>query len=334
MQRCIEKYLSLSKNQSLTLGIYKDGELYVFGEGEEALSYQYDIGSVSKTVTAHLILYLEELGMIDLSKSISKYIDLPKGEYPTVYELLTHTSGYGHLTPVEITVPALLRHGYAGKNVYEKCTADAVIKALWARKRKRSRGYSYSDFSYAVLGLVAERVSGKKLADLIENFVHGKLNMKNTSLFAEEETRYPKAVGGKRVFEFWRWNRENPYIAGGGLISNVADMLTYVSMQIESKEPFISHAHVICNESLSEKKDVATCIGWHTYKKSDRLWHVGGAGTFRTSVVFNKKRRMGVVALGNSMGAVSANVHYLAKILYGEMKVKKINFQSSLQEPS
>lgn len=44
------------------------------------------------------------------------------------------------------------------------------------------------------------------------------------------------------------------------------------------------------------------CIGWHTYKRSNQLWHVGGVGTFRSSIIFNKKCRLGVVVLGSSKG--------------------------------
>ena len=55
---------------------------------------------------------------------------------------------------------------------------------------------------------------------------------------------------------------------------------------------------------------------------------MGGVGTFRSSVIFNKKRKLGVVVLGNSKGVASANVHYLAKMLYSEMKINKINFKA------
>ena len=39
-----------------------------------------------------------------------------------------------------------------------------------------------------------------------------------------------------------------------------------------------------------------------------------------------EKRKIGVVVLGNSKGVASANVHYLAKMLYSEMKINKIKF--------
>jgi len=151
--------------------------------------------------------------------------------------------------------------------------------------------------------------------------------MKDTVISIASDVRQPKAVQGRRVFRYWHWERDNPYIAGGGLVSTVRDMLAYLALQIESREPYITDAHRLCEASVSERRNLAVCIGWHTYKRSNQLWHVGGVGTFRSSIVLNKKRRIGVVVLGNSKGIASANVHYLAKMLYSEMKIKKIDFE-------
>lgn len=329
--RSIDKYLKISKNQSLTVGFYFNGKRYVFSNSEKPEELTYDIGSISKTVTAHLILSLADEKKLSLDAMVSDYIDLPKGSYPTVYELLTHTAGYGHLTPVEITVPALLRHGYARRNIYENCTSETVIRALSRRKKKREHGYSYSDFPFAILAVVAEKVMGKSFSELIENFVQNDLDMKNTHVTVPENTRSPRSAYGQRIIDFWKWEKNNPYVAGGGLVSTVSDMLTYVSTQVESDKGYIKNAHRMCEGSVSEKSNTVSCIGWHTYKKSNQLWHVGGVGTFRSSVIINKQRRIGVVVLGNSKGVSSANVHYLAKMLYSEMKIRKINFGRSMR---
>ena len=54
----IKSYLALSKNNRLTIGLYKEGKFYVFGDPAEENCFLYDIGSISKTATAHLILKL------------------------------------------------------------------------------------------------------------------------------------------------------------------------------------------------------------------------------------------------------------------------------------
>ena len=141
----------------------------------------------------------------------------------------------------------------------------------------------------------------------------------------DPKTRRPLAVKGGRILPFWLWRRNNPYLAGGGMVSNLEDMLCYLALQIESNESYITKAHTVCNESHIKRDNHLMCIGWHSYKRSNQLWHVGGVGTFRSSLIFNRKRKLGIVVLGNAKGKSSANVHYIAKMLYSELKKNKIN---------
>jgi hypothetical protein len=104
-------------------------------------------------------------------------------------------------------------------------------------------------------------------------------------------------------------------------------MLTYVATQVESDKGYIKNAHRMCEGSVSQKSNTVSCIGWHTYKKSNQLWHVGGVGTFRTSVIINKKLKLGVAVLGNAKGRASANAHYIAKMLYSELKNNRIKLK-------
>lgn len=326
----IKNYLNLSDKNQISIGLFVKGKTYVFGDPEKEKNFFYDIGSVTKTFTAHLILKLQNEGKLDIKQRVDRYLSLKKGNYPTLYQLLTHTAGYGHLTPFEITVPSLSRHGYARKNIYENCTAEKVISCLERRRfLPSSTRYGYSDFAYAVLAVVAETVTKTDFSSLLENFIKEDLNLKNTTVELNPKTRRPVAVRGGKILPFWVWNRNNPYLAGGGMVSNLHDMIHYLALQIESDLPYIKEAHTVCENSRLKRDNHLMCTGWHSYKRSNQLWHVGGVGTFRSSIIFNKKRRLGVVVLGNSKGKSSANVHYIAKMLYSELKKNKINLKEN-----
>lgn len=321
----IKNYLALSCNNRLTIGLYKEGRFYVFGDPREENQLLYDIGSVSKTLTAHLILKLCGDGKLDIHNTVDRYLPLKNGKYPTIYQLLTHTAGYRHLTPAEVTVPQLLRHGYARKNPYETCTVKTVIKCLERRRFWKPKvRYGYSDFAPAILATTAEAVTKRPFSVLFAEFIQQELGLKNTILEAEPQSRAPLAAQGKKILPFWVWHRDNPYIAGGGMTSNIEDLLRYIALQIESDAPYITDAHIVCRESARNNDNHLMCIGWHTYKQSNQLWHVGGVGTFRTSVILNRHRRLGVAVLGNAKGKTSANAHYIAKMLYSELKNKRI----------
>lgn len=320
----INNYLALSEHNRLTIGLYKKGICYVLGSAEDN-GHFYDIGSVTKTLTAHLILKLCEDKKLDINKTVDNYLPLKKGKYPTVYQLLTHTAGYHHLTPIEVTLPPLVAHGYARKNPYENCTVKTVIKCLELRRFIKPKvRYGYSDFASAILAAVAGEVTKTPFATLFEDFINNDLGLEETFIELSFQKRNPPAVKGKKLLPFWVWKRNNPYIAGGGVVSNIGDILKYLALQIESDEPYITLAHTVCQTSEFKNDNHLMCMGWHTYKKSNQLWHVGGVGTFRSSLIFNKRLRFGVAVLGNAKGKTSANAHYIAKMLCSELKNNRI----------
>ena len=323
----INEYLSLSEHNKLTIGFYKNGNYYVFGSEEDNRLF-YDVGSVTKTLTAHLILKLHEEKMLDVYETVDSYLSLKRGKYPTIYQLLTHTAGYHHLTPIEVTLPRLITQGYARKNPYEKCTLKTVIKALERRRFIKPKvRYGYSDFSSAVLAAVAEAVTKTPFSTLFENFINNDLDLKETHLTVDNAKRNLAAAKGRKTLPFWIWNKGNPYIASGGVVSNIGDVLKYLALQVESDEPYITKAHKACETSQLKGDSHLACLGWHTYKNSNQLWHIGGAGTFRACVIANKRLKLGVAVLGNAKGKKKANTRYISNMIYKELKLNHINLE-------
>ena len=320
----VNAYLGRAKTNALTIGvIFKSGEVGYFTSDNASLSSRFDIGSISKTFTAQLILGLVSEGKLSLDDTADKFLAVKKGSYPTVRELLTHTAGYGHLTPVEITLPRLLQKRYIRANLYRGIGRDDVISALSRRNRtKHGNKYGYSVFAYAVLAMIAESVEKMPFYELMNELIKEKYRLSDSEA-------YPTAPRvntylGKKQIEAWEWDPENPYIAGGGIVSTVEDMIKYADLQLKSQSDAILLAQKIHSGSFSEHSNIGTCLGWHTYKRSNQLWHVGGVGAFRSSMVINRSLKCAVVVLGNAKGGRSTNVHYLAKLIYSELKRKKI----------
>ncbi len=312
------RYLQLSDNNLLAIGVLlpngATGYYLSNGVGYDSL---FDIGSISKTFTAQAVLKLVCENKLSLSDTVDKFLQLPRGVYPTVEMLLTHTAGYKNLTPLEITVPSLLKKPYARANVYRGIGETDVLNALSRRKRARASGYFYSDFAYAVLGSVACRVSGKTVDALLQDVIDD-YQMKNTCIIPNDKRVKCNLRG--RVIPPWSWDKDNPYLASGGISSTVCDMLEYAKAQVEQSYAFTRLAQERRSIPASFGGPKEICLGWHTHVRSNQCWHVGGVGTFRSSLIFNPKAKCAVIVMGNAKGAKSANVHYLAKLLYSEMK--------------
>lgn len=121
----------------------------------------FRLASITKTFTAVLILALVEDGVLKLDDPLSRHVpELAAARGVTLYQLLVHTSGI----PDYAEDPA----GAATKSV-AKTPADmlAWIVALTPRLQfEPGSKWAYSNSNYALLGLVAERVSGRRLAEL------------------------------------------------------------------------------------------------------------------------------------------------------------------------
>ncbi len=320
----IAEYLSLWKSNKLAIGaIFPDGARDFYTSEMAELDTPFDIGSISKTFTAALILKLVSDGKISLDDRADKYIELPRGVYPKISQLLTHTAGYGHLTPLEVTLPALIKKPYSKANPYRFANEKTVIKCLSRRnKSKDNYSYGYSDFPYAILAVIASRATGKPFSELLEDLIKNDFELQNTHI-ARRENREMSYFKGKAI-PSWDWELSNPYISGGGIVSNIVDMTEYAALQLKEELTYLNLSHKLWENSFEKRGNIGSCLGWHTYKKSNQLWHVGGVGAYRSSMIFNVKKGIAVIVLGNSKGKRSANVHYLAKLLYSDIRRKKL----------
>jgi len=113
------------------------------------------IASITKTVTAAEVVFLEQSGLIDLDAPASNYLDNPLlGRNPTVRQLLSHTSGVP-----EYLTPALM----------DAATSDPTrswtpLEALgYATDPPGDPGsplMDYSNSNYLLLGLLIEKITG------------------------------------------------------------------------------------------------------------------------------------------------------------------------------
>ena len=52
------RYAELSDKHTLSIGLIYDGKTYILNRNENEKKLRYDIGSISKTMTAHIVMKL------------------------------------------------------------------------------------------------------------------------------------------------------------------------------------------------------------------------------------------------------------------------------------
>lgn len=143
------------------------------GGGAADVNAAYEIGSLSKHVTAVALLRLWEQGRVNLDAPVGDYLnDIPETwRRVTLRQLATHTGG----------VPDYEEAG--GYGVYETEPTHAQVYAIVADRPldfEPGTRWSYSNTGYFLLSLVVERVSGERFGDHLRTHVFEPLGMRHT----------------------------------------------------------------------------------------------------------------------------------------------------------
>jgi CubicO group peptidase (beta-lactamase class C family) len=150
---------------------------------------KFRLGSLGKQFTAALILQLQEDGKLNVDDPLSKYLpDAPKTwEKITLANLLGHTSGIPNVTDMKgFRVFSMSPH------TPEEQLGLVRDKPLDFEPGSR---FAYSNSNFIVLGLVIEKVSGKRYSDLLRDRILTPLGMKDTAWIRTNSS----CKGGQRV---------------------------------------------------------------------------------------------------------------------------------------
>lgn len=311
----------------ITVGIIKDGQTSytVYGENGKELPaelHSYEIGSITKTFTAVLLEKAVEEGKIRMDDTIDVYLGLPAGiHYPTVRQLLTHTSGYKGYYFESPMMDNILGGGNDYLGITREMVLDRVSKLDMSQENYE---FSYSNFGYAVLGLVLEKVYCMDYVTLLNDFAQKELGLAETGIFYEQKGD---------LNHYWKWNPDDAYLAAGAVTSNIGDMLHYAQLQLDDESdnalPF-ANCHTCLetiNASTNENKllDInmdGIGMAWITDTENGFIWHNGATSSFNSYLGFDPENRTAVVILSN----LSPKYRIPATVL-GVKLLKELNYK-------
>ena len=154
-----------------------------------AADTHFRIASNTKTMTAAVIVLLAQEGKLSLNDPVSKYVPgVPNGDNITITELLNMRSGLYDYTSEPIISKTI------DTDPAKVWTPAEVLAIAFAHPPNFSPGkqYEYNNTNYALLGLVAEKVDGKPLAQIMHDRWFGPLNMQHTELPFSTVNTIPK----------------------------------------------------------------------------------------------------------------------------------------------
>lgn len=279
-----------------------DGELTRTPDADTA----FEIGSITKTFTASLLVAMEREGLVDLDTALD--------------ELLPEHVRLGRQVPAPVTLESLATHGsglprlpwgwrmsaamYLSPKQPYRFISHAFLKR-WLRGRRIRCGqrHRYSNLGYGVLGNVLAKRAGSTYADVLQRFVLLPLGLGHTRVGgAHAKVAQPHTVSGHRV-PSWHLRALTP---AGGLHSTLNDMTRWLQANLDVRTPLDARLHESRANSGGRHRSVA--LGWHVDGEDDMrvVWHNGGTGGSRSLIAFAPARGTGLVVLSNSAASVDA----------------------------
>jgi D-alanyl-D-alanine carboxypeptidase len=288
----------------------------------------FDVGSIAKQMVSAIVLQLAQEKKLSIQDKVARWFpELTRARDITLYDLMTHVSGYHDDYPLD----------FVDLEMKQPVTPDQVIGRYATRPldfEPRTR-FSYTGTGYIILGRVVEKVTGKPLGAVLEERLWRPLGMAHTS--------YMPAAGGPGLahgytsFALGSPEAAEPEARGwgygaGGVWAPAGDVATWALALMSGKvlAPS-SYATLTTSRRLADGRTTGYGCGIavNTSRSGETvLEHDGGCSGFTSYVVMLPRTRSAVVVLSNRDDAGPWElVHGIVDLIDGETRTPPLAVQ-------
>jgi CubicO group peptidase (beta-lactamase class C family) len=285
----------------------------------------YRIGSVSKTITAALMMRLVDHGVVRLEDSVVHSLpefaliegDSAMARGITLRQLASHTGGLIREPQLEGAAAGPLRDWEA------KVLASIPTTAIQHPPGSR---YAYSNIGYGILGLTLSRAAGRDFMDLVREQVFGPLDMRHSGFVVTPSMRAALATGyanGRAgTIDSMAPAREHHgrgyKVPNGGVYSTVGDLANFFAGLMGAwPVPFLSTASRHGMLALQTPGDSTRGYGLGLFVRrldngARTIGHSGSVAGYNVHAIFDPDAQIGVILLRNynrgrtNLGGVAA----------------------------
>ena len=206
----------------------------------------FPIASLSKPMTAAVVLALAERGLIGINEPAALTLPEMADDHGDVLvaHLLTHTSGWhddDQAAALDAGIDAALASVPAGRDPL----THIMLASGWAVPRRNRPGevMAYGNFNYSVLGELVRRVTGGTLGAAAQEYLFDPLGMTHSCVALPDRLRPhlierppgipfgPDHPGDKISFGDPRWEASDD--GASGFYSSVTDMTRFFQMLLD-----------------------------------------------------------------------------------------------------
>jgi CubicO group peptidase (beta-lactamase class C family) len=241
-----------------------------------------EIGSITKTFTAYVLLQVLKENNINENTSIIPYLpdSMQVNESLrkiTFLNLMNHTAGLPRV-PSNMVFSQTPYDNYELRDLYSFLKKYEVISVGKC---------DYSNLGFGLAGVLAAQISGKPYQELLQKYIFKPFGMLKKSKISQKAQGY---FDGEKS-AFWNMNCLAP---AGGVQCSADDMLSYLSnISIPKNKSLVDS---LTSQTVSINKRIQMGRGWHIYtaKNGNQFyWHNGGTFGFSTFTAFSKNTNKG-----------------------------------------
>jgi CubicO group peptidase (beta-lactamase class C family) len=284
------------------------------------LGSQFELASVTKTMTGTAIMQLWEKGKIKLDQDVKDFFpDFPY-DGVTIRLLLTHRSGMMNYV---YFVDNIYRsqHLNQKKGLTNKEAMDLIAKYKPARFNKPNASFLYNNSNFMVLGAIIEKVTGMSYADYMKENVFKPAGMTHTAVYSKAV--YDKipvdVVGHDR--NSWKYSVAQNFLDGPvgdkGIYSTVADLYVFDQALKAGKliKPATQDSAYTAHNPMI-RGHFSYGYGWRIFESPGQrvIYHTGWWHGFRHIFLRDMKNDVTIVLLGNMVNGSLLHLDDLFKM--------------------
>ncbi|MBL56322.1 MAG: hypothetical protein CMP61_03955 [Flavobacteriales bacterium] len=286
------------------------------------------LASITKPVTATVVLQLVEEGKLKLSDTITQFLSELPEHYSrlTIKQLLSHRSG---LSQYYYFCDHLMDE--REKLIYN----DTVLCVMNFHNPdphfKPGKRYDYCNTNYLLLASIIEAIEKKSYPNVIKERILDKCGMKNSFVFNCKEDSVPSNL----VYGHTKWNKlfEFDYLDGivgdKGLFSNAKEMLLFDNKLNNGSLLNDSTINLAFTPHNKIKHGKSYGLGWrirHHKKLGKIIYHTGWWHGNRNIYIKIPKNDYTIVILSNALRGSQYNMNdILEHFTYDEYDNKREN---------
>jgi serine-type D-Ala-D-Ala carboxypeptidase/endopeptidase len=277
----------------------------------------FHLGSIAKTFTALLLAQMIETNDVTLGDTVGDHLSMARGSGDVrLLELATHTSGLPLLPE-----PIASRGDACPEDPYSAVTTDDMFEAAQLAQPGPKRGaFEYSNFGYALLGLVLSTAGGSSFEDLLTRRVLDPLELRDTVFDIHDD---PRLVDGHDIDNTIVAHWHNAAMHGcGGLVAPVGDIGRYLVAQLHpDATPLPSAIRRTHRLRGRQPTGPASALGWvvDDVQGTYRYWHNGATFGFSAYAAFAPASATGIAIVQSRTPAGFGELERLGNELLGHL---------------